>query len=30
MIPTEEGYKNLESKQFLIQVMVNNENKQVI
>lgn len=30
MIPTEEDYKNLESKQFLIQVMVNNENKQVI
>lgn len=30
MITTEKDYKYLESKQFLIQVMVNNENKQVI
>lgn len=30
MILTEEDYKNLESKQFLIQVMVNNESKQVV
>lgn len=30
MIPTEEDYKNLESTQFLIQVMVNNESKQVV